>query len=59
MTILLTELRPGDDVSGRVHECPVCGVVFVGRRSAVYCSAACRVAAHRQREAESIPPVSD
>lgn len=41
------DLRPGDVIRGVVHECPCCGVWFIARADAVYCSNACRMRAHR------------
>lgn len=55
MPILFTRLPAmlGQRVSGVVHRCPGCGAFFLGRTDAVTCSAACRMAASRERQREA------
>lgn len=43
----VADLTPGTKVSGYVHSCERCEVLFIARLGARFCSNACRVAASR------------
>ncbi len=48
MTTLVTDLRPGDIIRGTVHACPCCGVHFIARADARFCSHRCYMQAKRK-----------
>ena len=52
--ILVKDIAPGQEVRGTAAECKTCGVLFIGRKSAVYCSDKCRKA--YDRASEGRPP---
>lgn len=49
--VKVAELEVGMKVPRWVCACENCGEMFMGYREAVFCSDACRVAAHRRRAA--------
>lgn len=48
-SVLITELQPGAKVSGYVHACECCGVLFIASADARFCSNACRMRFSRSR----------
>ena len=58
MRKLLKDFEIGDRIVGWVSGCYVCGVLFVSRQDALFCSNACQMVAYRRRLVGLEPHVS-
>lgn len=49
MPELVRNLKPGQKPKGTVHKCICCGELFFAKKGALFCSGACRIKYHRQK----------